>query len=230
MKAMRIVRICLNAVMFVLFLLLMEQHLITDAAHEWLGITLFILFLIHNAINYKWYVALFKGKYNTNRIVLTVIDFLLWIAMIGCIVSSLIISVTVFSGLNLRGTAFGRALHLIATAWAFVLMALHLGLHWAWFVGMAKHIKINAILGTVFKWVFRIAVLAVCVYGLYVFINRAFYEELFLLTQFKAYDYEANTFVYLLETAAMAITFVGIAYYLKKLCLFLSRRHKEAEK
>ena len=230
MKAMRIVRICLDAAMFVLFLLLMEQHLIADAAHEWLGITLFILFLIHNAINYKWYAALFKGKYNTNRIVFTVTDFLLWITMFGCIASSLIISGTVFSDLNLRGTAFGRALHLIATAWAFVLMALHLGLHWAGFVGMAKRVKLNTILGAVFKWIFRIAVLAVCVYGLYVFIDRAFYEELFLLTQFKAYDYEANAFVYLLETAAMAITFVSITYYLKKLCLFLLRRHKEVEK
>lgn len=117
--------------MFVLFLLLMEQHLIADAAHEWMGIAVFALFLLHNVLNYRWYAALFRGRYNGLRIVQTVINFLLWLFMLGCIVSSLMISGTVFSGIVIPGSRYGAMIHMVCTAWVFVLMSLHLGLHWA---------------------------------------------------------------------------------------------------
>ncbi len=91
------VKIIVDAAMFVLFLLLMEYHLLSSVVHEWLGISVSVLFLAHNALNYKWYAVLFKGRYTAMRIVQTVVNFLLWIAMIGCIVSSILISGTVYA-------------------------------------------------------------------------------------------------------------------------------------
>ena len=200
--------------MYVLFLLLMEEHLIPNGTHEWLGISLFLLFILHNALNYKWYGALFKGKYTAMRIVQTAVNFLLMIAMIGCIVSAMLISGTVFAWMNLSGTEFGRHLHMLSTAWAFILMSIHLGLHFSMFVAMAGKIKMSI---TIIKWILRVVVLGISVFGLIVFIQRAFYEELFLLTAFKFFDYEKSAFVYLIETAAMSILFVSITYYLKNL-------------
>ena len=157
------VKIIVDAAMFVLFLLLMEYHLLPKDVHEWLGISVFVLFLAHNALNYKWYVVLFKGRYTAMRIVQTVVNFLLWIAMIGCIVSSILISGTVFAWMNVNGAMTGRSLHLIATAWSFVLMSIHLGLHWGSFVGMAKRIKIPQLVGMILKWTLRVVVLGLAV-------------------------------------------------------------------
>ena len=56
----KIIKIAVDVAMFVLFLLLMEYHLLPEATHEWLGIAVFILFIAHNALNYKWYAVLFK--------------------------------------------------------------------------------------------------------------------------------------------------------------------------
>ena len=78
----KIIKITVDAAMFVLFLLLMEYHLLPSVAHEWLGISVFVLFIAHNALNYKWYAVLFKGKYTAIRIVQTVVDFLLLVAII----------------------------------------------------------------------------------------------------------------------------------------------------
>ena len=76
----KVIKIAVDAVMFVLFLLLMEYHLLPKDVHEWLGISVFVLFIAHNALNYKWYAVLFKGKYTALRIVQTVVNFLLLVA------------------------------------------------------------------------------------------------------------------------------------------------------
>ena len=82
---------------------------------------------------------------------------------------------------------------------------------------------------SIIKWILRAAILGICIFGVYIFIQRSFYEELFLLTAFKFFDYEKNVFVYLLETAAMSILFVSFAYYMKKLGLTIKNvRQKTA--
>ena len=220
----KIIKIAVDAVMFVLFLLLLEYHLLPKDVHEWLGISLFVLFIAHNALNYKWYVVLFKGKYTAIRIVQTVVNFLLLVAIIGCIVSSVLISSTVFAWMNASGAMTGRTIHLIATSWTFILMSVHLGLHWAVFVGMTKRIKMPELAATIIKWILRVVVLAVGIYGVVVFVQRAFYEELFLLTEFKQFNYDISAFAYLLQTVAMSATFVSATYYLKKLGLFIKKR------
>ena len=225
----KIIKIAVDAAMFVLFLLLMEYHLLSSVVHEWLGISVFVLFLAHNALNYKWYAVLFKGRYTVMRIVQTVINFLLWLAMIGCMVSGMLVSGTVFAWLHINGAQVGRTLHLIATAWAFILIGIHLGLHWANFVRMAKRIKLPELAAKIIKWLCRAVVLAIGIYGIVVFIQRAFYEELFLITMFKQFDYDISAFAYLLQTIAMSVTFIGITYYLKKLGIFIKKIRKEKQ-
>lgn len=174
--AKKIIKIAVDAAMYALFLLLTGYHLLGGAVHEWLGISVFVLFLVHNALNYKWYAVLFKGRYTALRIVQTVVNFLLWVAVICCIVSSMLVSRTVFAWMNAGNAMAGRALHMISTAWAFLLMSVHLGLHISFFAAMAKRIRIPALAATNIKWVLRVVVLGITVYGIVVFVQRAFYE------------------------------------------------------
>lgn len=104
--AKRIIKIAVDVAMLVLFLLLMEYHLLPDVVHEWLGISVFVLFVAHNALNYKWYAVLFKGKYSAMRIIHTVLNFLLMIMMLLCMISALFVSKEVFAGLNLQAGMF----------------------------------------------------------------------------------------------------------------------------
>lgn len=228
MKALKIIKIAIDAAMFILFVLLMGQHL-TVAAHEWMGLAVFMLFILHNALNYKWYTVLFKGRYTPMRIAQTAVNLLLIVVMIICLVSSVLVSVDVFAFLNLSGSLVGRTLHLVTTAWAFVLMSVHLGLHWSTFVAMAKRIKGSLLCKRIIKWILRITVLAVCAFGVYVFIERAFYEELFYLTAFKALDYDKTVFVYLLESVALSVLFSSIVYYTKKFILYARRKNREVK-
>ena len=116
--------------MTVLFLGQMGYHMMDNRMHEWTGVTLCVLFLLHHALNPGWHRGLFEGRYSASRVFLTGVDALLTLAMIAVIVSAILVSRHVFDFLGLRMRAVGRRIHMPATMWAFLLTGLHIGLHW----------------------------------------------------------------------------------------------------
>lgn len=220
MKPTAILKICVDAVMYLLFLLLMGQYLLRDAPHEWLGLAAGVFFILHNILNYKWYKSLFKGKYKAMRSVQTAVNILLLLAVFGCMLSGIFASQYIFAVGNGSTIEFGRFLHLVTTAWAFILMSIHLGLHWTQFVGMAKKIDVNPKTQTLLRRFFRLLVIALCIYGVYLFIDRRFWEELLHLIDYqKEYNESKTFFVYLTESAVLSAMFTSITYYAKKLTM-----------
>ena len=66
-----------------------------------------------------------KGKYNAMRMVQLVVNALLFLAMLACMIGGLFVSQHIFAIGNGSAIEFGRHLHLVATAWAFILMSIH---------------------------------------------------------------------------------------------------------
>lgn len=97
--------------------------------HGMLGCLLFVLFILHHILNVYWYSGLKKGRYNPARAFFTGIDFLLFAAMVGMVTSSVMMSGDIFSFSPFITSNFSRTLHSFSTAWGFVLMLLHMGLH-----------------------------------------------------------------------------------------------------
>lgn len=226
MKCKRVIKIIVDVAMYLIFVALMQEHLWSDGLHEWLGIVLFVLFIAHNILNFRWYQSFFRGKYTATRITLATINITLLAVMLCCMVSSVFVSGKVFAFLDLGGARFGRTLHLVSTAWVFILMSLHMGLH---LIPLANKFKKNN------KLLRAVQILAVLLaaYGVYVFIDRAFYEELFYLTEFKFFDTDKSAVLYFFGTVAMSFPFAFIAYYGRKLLQMKknknenSRRHYE---
>ena len=82
MKPKQILKISVDIAMTALFLALMAYHITGNSLHEWLGVTLFLLFIIHHILNLKWYRGLFKGKYTASRVLMATVNFLLFAAII----------------------------------------------------------------------------------------------------------------------------------------------------
>lgn len=208
-RCKRTVKIIIDIAMYLIFVALMQEHL-WDGLHEWIGITLFLLFIAHNVLNFRWYQSLFKGKYTPARTISAVINIALVAVMLCCMVSSVLVSGKVFAFLNLGGARIGRIIHLVATAWAFVLMSLHLGLHLTPLINKLKKNKKLLRAG-------QILAVLLAAYGVTVFIGRAFYEELFYLTEFKFFDTDKSAILYYFETVAMSSVFAFLSYYGRKL-------------
>ena len=187
--------------MYLLFALLMGQHLLAGAVHEYLGAGLFVCFFAHCAFNYRWYKGLFKGKYTLRRSIWTAVNLLLLISFVVCILSSFMISGVVFRNIRLAGMmAAGRKLHMVSTAWSFVLMSIHLGFH----IRPPKQ-KIQ-------KVCFYVIMSAASVIGIYTFLVRKFYEELFLLSEFKWFDYDKSLTGYVFETICISLCFAMLTH------------------
>lgn len=222
-----IIKRSVDAVMYILFLLLMGQCVLRGAVHEWLGISIGILFVIHNILNFRWYKTLFKGKYSPARVVQLVVNILLLLTMLFCMISGVLVSQHIFAIGNGSAIEVGRYIHLVATAWEFILMSVHLGLHWSAFLGIAKKVQADEKVKKVIRIICGVLVVALCAYGLYQFVDRRFWEELFHLIDYqKEYDYLKSMLTYFAGTAALSVPFITIAHYAKKLLLNGSRRRK----
>ena len=212
------VKIAIDIAMIALFLLLMGYHLFQNVQHEWFGASVFVLFLLHNALNWRWYKNLFRGKYAAVRILQTTVNFLLWITMLFNIASAVMLSRKVFLFLGLSNGSVGRKMHLVATIWSFLLISVHFGLHFQMFIGMAKKaFHPSAKFSVVIKWILRAILLAVCVYGIIVFIQRELYSDMFLLSEFKFLDFNESKLKFFADYIAVFALFSAVGYYLKKL-------------
>lgn len=122
-------RITVDALMTVLLLFMFAVPWTGVMRHERLGIVLFILFILHNALNFRWYKSLFTGPYAARRTVWAAVNLLLLAAFVITAVSGVMISQHVFGFLNLNGSLLWRKIHLCASYWGLVLTGMHLGLH-----------------------------------------------------------------------------------------------------
>ena len=201
-------RIILDIAMTILFVALMGYYVSDNKVHEILGTITFVLFIIHNILNIKWYKGIFKGKHSFQRTFHIIINLLLFISMLGMMISGIMISANVFDFLNIPTTMFGRRLHMISTAWGFVLMSIHVGLHITGFMN-----KLNAKMkNSTFEYVYYFILLLIAGFGIYSFINLKMWEEMFLLTDFKFFDYSQSPILYYLKLLSILILIALIIY------------------
>ena len=74
--------------MTILLMLLMAFELIGRTAHEWIGAGMFVLFILHHILNRKWTGNLLHGRYTPYRVLQTVSAVLVFLAMLGSMVSA----------------------------------------------------------------------------------------------------------------------------------------------
>ena len=228
MKPKAIIKIVVDALMTAALLFLMGYQFWGDAAHEWAGTGMFVLFILHHILNGNWYKSLFKGKYTPARLFQIIVDGLVFLAMIGLMISGIMLSGHVFSFLNIRsGMSFARLLHMAASYWGFVLMALHLGLHWGMLSGMAgKALKLRKP-SRLRKILLTVLGAGIAVYGFTVFIRRDLLSYMLLWTQFVFLDFSEPIPRFFLDYLAMMGTFIFLAYYISMLLRKLSGKRRK---
>ena len=196
-----------------------------DVAHEWVGAGMFVLFILHHILNLNWHKRLFQGKYTPMRVLTLCVDILVLLAMLALMYSGIVMSRHVFAFLPIEsGLALARRLHILGAYWGFLLMSLHLGLHWNMILGMIKKqikLKPHKARGAVLF----LASALIAAYGVYVFIRRDFPTYLFLKSEFVFLDYSEPKLLFYLDYLALMGLCIFIAHYGSKLC----RRKKEAK-
>ncbi len=61
--------------------LLMAYTLVGEVLHEWFGIAIFVLFIVHHVLNVQWIKNIFRGKYNAVRTLNLIVNLALAVFM-----------------------------------------------------------------------------------------------------------------------------------------------------
>ena len=208
----------IDIVMVVLLLFLMAYQVTGEVLHEWIGVAMTLLVIVHQILNRRWYKGLFKGKYNPYRIVTTVTNCLLLCSF----------ALTAFCGMAMSGYAlpflygmvsisFARQFHLAMSHWSFVLMGLHLGLH---VPAMISKMKLSKTIRTILS----VGFCFVAGYGLFLFRRGDFSDYMFFRVPFAFLDYEKSKVLVIFENLLMLIFWAFTGTQIANICLGSSKK------
>ncbi len=217
-------RMVIDIIMTVLLLFLMAYQVTGNLYHEVLGATMLVLFLVHNGFNVKWYGAILKGQYSAARVARTIVNLGVLIGIVLTGYSGIVMSRDVFAFLPIHGgMATARTLHMVCSYLSFILMSIHLGMHWNMVTGKLK-LKKSAGIAAV--------ILASCVafYGAYQLGTLSIYNNMLLKNMFAVLDYEASLVMVIINNVAIVGMWVYVGFYLMKGISFWTNPQKSKDK
>lgn len=171
MKKINYVKIILDTIMVVVFVLLFNKMVLGMLFHEVAGLAIGAVILIHCSLNWKWIkgitLKIFKRKMITKVRLGYFIDILLLVNVIIIIVSGVFISKTLFSSLHLNGAQYLKAVHISLSYFSLLLIGIHVGLHWNWVMITFKKIFRIPIKKKIYSFVSKFLIVLLLAFGGY---------------------------------------------------------------
>lgn len=227
MKASVKFKICVDVTMTAALYACMAYMLVGEEAHEWIGSGLALLFVMHNALNRKWYAALLTGRYTPLRAFQTAVNLLCLASMAAAAVSGAAMSRYLYDIPFLSGGAsLARTVHMLAAYWGYCFISLHLGLHWSMMLGMMKN---AATPHDAPRWVtplLRTAGAAAALLGAHALMRHSLLDYMFLRNQFVFFDTERPLCLFFLDYAAIMALWAWLAHYARLALIKVSARKK----
>lgn len=228
MKPKMILKISIDLVMTVLLLFQMAYLLIGNTVHERSGAAMLVLFIFHHGLNIRWYRNLFKGRYSVLRIFQTVVNFSMLFCMLGLMVSGIIMSRDVFSFLPIDGgMGFARILHMVTAYWGFLLMSVHLGLHWGIIMGIVRKIRKQRRISRLQTWILRILAALISGFGIYAFLKHNLISYMLLENQFVFFNMQQPLISFITEYIAMMGLWTCLGHCIFRFLVFMTRYRRE---
>lgn len=227
MKASVKFKICVDVTMTAALYACMAYMLVGEEAHEWIGSGLALLFVLHNALNRKWYAALLTGRYTPLRAFQTAVNLLCLASMAAAAVSGAAMSRYIYDIPFLSGGAsHARTAHMLAAYWGYCFISLHLGLHWSMMLGMMKN---AAAPQRAPRWItplLRTAGAAAALLGAHALMRHSLLDYMFLRNQFVFFDTERPRCLFFLDYAAIMALWAWLAHYARLALIKVPARKK----
>lgn len=219
MKRKTILRLITDVLMSGLILFSMANRLTENAVHEIIGVLMFVFFVQHQVLNWRWYRYLVKGRYDLRRAVNALVNGLLLLAFVVLIGSSVMISRTLFSFPGTDSSLTLRQVHTTMAYWFLVLSAIHLGIQWPRLVRMLKTVFPRSAGINVYRslrWVLAALIVGV---GIYASFERDVGSKLFMAYAFDFWDFERSVTEFFIFNLAIIGQYAVIAHTAMKFCL-----------
>lgn len=211
-----LIKLVIDFTMTVLMLVEMAYPFTGNMVHELVGISLFVLFIVHNILNRRWYQTIFKGKMNARRILNITVNLLLIVTMVVLMISAIPISRTVFAFISINSGLIVRQIHTLAAYWGLILISVHLGMHWGMIIGGVRKMTGITDISPILTIIFRVFVVLIVVYGVQASFHRNVGYKLILYSTFDYWDSDESVIkLFLNYLSIMGIYICGTYYVLK---------------
>ncbi|HZG85532.1 DUF4405 domain-containing protein [Paenibacillus sp.] len=208
-------KLVIDVVMTVLMLIAMAYQITENRIHEFVGVSVFVLFIAHNFLNRYWYRAILKGKLNPRRILQIGLNLLFLLAMAVMIICGILISSDVFPFLAVDNDMIFRQIHVQTAYWGFIIMAIHIGFSWGIIIHSIR--RMTGITGTNrFRTIaLRILSVFIVIYGVRSSIEREMGAKLMVYDPFYWFDDDTMIRFLIDHLSIMGIYICGTHYALK---------------
>ena len=198
MKISKIIKRITDVALTAALLLLMAFQVTGQFAHEWIGIAMVALTILHQILNRRFYSAIFKGKYNPLRAFQLIVNILLLLSFLCTAACGMMISrfATPFMH-GVLSASIVRQGHLALSHWSFVLMGIHLGMHFGIVASKLPKGAVKTAAGAVMS--------GISVYGFYPFFKANFLDYMLLKIPFAFLDYTKAWLLVIVENLAMLL-------------------------
>lgn len=185
-----------------------------NAAHELIGTGMFLLVLSHNVFNRRWWGNVrntqrkARGRFNV------ALTLLLLGGMLALLLSSVMISRTVFSFLQPDGGFTVRQIHTFSAHWVVILVAIHLGVRWQRVMYAVRNALKLAEESSVRTVTLRVLACAIAAYGLKGSFVMGVGSKLTLQMSLEWWDFEASAAGFFLHWMSIVGLYVFLTHYL----------------
>lgn len=217
-------RLAITAAAAILMLLALAYWWHGNLFHEIVGTLMFLLLIGHNIINRWWYGTVLRTPPDRRRRILVIVNLALLAPMLVLLVTSVLISQSLFAFLPIQTSFTVREVHTMAAYWALVMLAIHLGLHWP--------IVMNAVartLGIVERNALRTLALrlsagAIAVYGLSSLAVMDIGSKLTNRYTMDMWDFQQAALLFLFNVGSIVVLLAVLTHYLLQLLMRLPKK------
>ena len=171
MKKLNSIKIVLDIIMLVTFILLFNYKMPGMLFHEVVGLAIGVVILIHCGLNWKWIkgisLRIFKSKLPIKTRIGYFLNILLLINIIVIIVTGVLISKALFPGFSSIGGKSLQGLHISLSYFCLILIGIHVGLHWNWVMITFKRIFKITEKKKIYSYISKILMVLVLTFGVY---------------------------------------------------------------
>ncbi|KRF09887.1 DUF4405 domain-containing protein [Paenibacillus sp. Soil787] len=210
------IKLVIDLIMTVSMLVAMAYPITGNMIHELVGIFLFVLFMVHNFLNRRWYKMIFRGKYKVQQILSIAVNLLFLLTIAVSLISSVPISRDIFPFIPINNDMIMRQIHVLNAYWGFILMAVHIGISWGRIINAVR--KMSGIITTsrVRTIAFRFLAVLIVVYGVQISFERDMGSRLLIYNPFGYWGFDESALRFVIDyLSIMGIYICGTHYTLK---------------
>jgi hypothetical protein len=180
-----------------------------NVAHELAGTAMFLLIIVHNVFNRRWYGTISKARDEARGLFNIAVTLLL-------LVASVLISNALSGVMSAYGGFTVRQIHTLAAYWVLVIVAVHLGLRWPMLMGVARKLTGIKQPNVARTLALRAIAILIALHGVWSSFALAIGTKLSMQVTLDWWNFEESVAGFFIHCLAVAGLYICLTFYFLK--------------